>query len=215
MTEPTDEHPYGVLQEDAPDGVPAETAEAEDGGSGRSAAGLLRDARLAWGVAVLALLAAAFFGGQWRSLANEASAREGAREAAEVMAAQITTFEGAAIDEFVEQLRELSTGEYAAQVSELFSAEFREALRDNEVESVGEVMRSFVQDVDGDEAEVFVLVRQTSLNAVLQEPVEDELRMELTLERQDGRWRIADVVVLGPGAGLAPAPAPDEEEQGE
>lgn len=183
--------------------------EPEAGGVGR----LLRNARVAWAVAVLALLAAVVFGVQWQSLAAEAEAREEAREAAEIMAAQVTTFEGATIDEFVEQLRGLATGEYAAQVTELFNAEFREALRENEVQSVGEVARSFVQDLDGDEAEVFVLVRQTSLNAALEAPVEDELRMDLTLEREDGRWLIADVAVLGPApAGVAPAPAPDADD---
>lgn len=172
------------------------------------AGGLLRNARVAWAVAILALLAAAVSGAQWQSLAAEARARQEAREAAEIMAAQVTTFEGATIDEFVQQVRELATGEYADQVTELFNAEFREALRENEVRSVGEVTRSFVQALDGDEAEAFVLVRQTSVNAVMEEPVEDELRMELTLAREDGRWLVADVAVLGPSPpSLASPPA--------
>lgn len=177
-------------------------------GSG-GAGGVLRSARVAWAVAVLALLAAAVSGAQWQSLAAEARAREDAREAAEVMAAQVTTFEGATIDEFVEDVRALATGEYADQVTELFNADFREALRENEVRSVGEVTRSFVQDLDGDEAEVFVVVRQTSVNAVLDEPVEDELRMDLTLAREDGRWLVSDVAILGPTPPALPPPAAD------
>lgn len=167
---------------------------------------LLRDPRLAWAVAVLALLAAVASTIQWRSLAAEADAREDAREAAEVMAARITTFEGVAIDDFVDRLRDLATGDYADQVTTLFGPDFRQALRDHEVESVGEVVRSFVQALDGDDAEVFVLVRQTSVNAVVDEPVTDELRMELRLTRQEGRWLIADVAVLGPGSSPLPAP---------
>lgn len=179
---------------------------------------LLRDPRLAWAVALLALLAATVFAVQWRSLAVEADAREQAREAAEVMAARITTFEGATIDAFVDQLRDVATGAYAEQVATLFNPEFRDALRENEVESVGEVERSFVQQLDGDDAEVFVLVRQTSVNAVTDVPVTDELRMELHLTRQGGRWLIADVAVLGPDPSPLTAPPeapadPDAEQQ--
>lgn len=203
----------GVAHDDAAEVTSTQTVSADRSGArGRRAPGVLRDARVAWAVAVLALAAAAVFAVQWRSLAAEADARVQAREAAEVMAAQITTFEGAEIDAFVEDLRELATGAYADQVSELFHPDFRDALRENEVESVGEVVRSFVQELDGDEAEVFVLVRQTSINAVLDEPVTDELRMELTLTREDRRWLISDVAVLGPAPpALAPpaAEAPD------
>lgn len=175
---------------------------------------LLRDARVAWAVALLALLAAAFAAYQWRTLAAEANARVQAREAAEVMAARITTFDGAEIDQFVNRLRELATGDYAEQITELFSPDFRDALRENEIESVGEVVRSFVQELDGDDAEVFVIVRQTSINAAVDEPVTDELRMELSLARQDGRWLIGDVAVLGPTPGpLAPAPPEQREAQ--
>ncbi len=74
------------------------------------------------------------------------------------------------------------------------------------------MVRSFVQELDGDEAEVFVIVRQTSVNAVLDEPVTDELRMELRLARQDGRWLIADVAVLGPSPSPLAAPPPAEPE---
>lgn len=183
-------------------------------GETRRGLGWPGDARLAWTVAFLALVVAGYSVVQWRSLAGEADARVQAREAAEVMAAQITTFDGAEIDAFVERLRGLATGDYADQVTELFGPDFRNALRDNEVESVGEVTRSFVQVLDGGEAEVFVIVRQTSVNAAQEDPVTDELRMELTLDRQDGRWLIADVAVLGPAPAAIAAP-PVEEPEGE
>lgn len=216
MADATQPPPEGSSPPSGADPAGVETlertpAQEEDERGPAAGGGLLRNPRVAWAVAVLALLAAAVSGAQWQSLAAEARAREEAREAAEIMAAQVTTFEGATIDEFVQDLRELATGEYADQVTELFNAEFREALRENEVRSVGEVTRSFVQALDGDEAEVFVLVRQTSVNAVMDEPVEDELRMELTLARGDGRWLVADVAVLGPAPpALPPAPADEE-----
>lgn len=172
-------------------------------GSRRVAA--LRDPRVAWAVAAVAVVAAALMGAQWQGLRAEAAAREEAREAAEVIAARVTTFEGATIDDFVTEVEALATGDYAEEVAELFDADFRAALREGEVESVGQVLRSFVQEMDDGEAEVFVLVRQTSINAALEEPVEDELRMELTVVREDGRWLASDIAVLGPGGFAAPA----------
>lgn len=219
MADPTEPPRTGPLPPSGGESAGVETLERipeeEARNSGPGPRGLLRSARVAWAVAVLALLAAAVSGVQWQSLAAEARAREEVREAAEVMAAQVTTFEGATIDEFVAQLRDLATGEYADQVTELFNAEFRQALRDNEVRSVGEVTASFVQDIDGDRAEVFVLVRQTSTNAVLDEPVEDELRMDLTLAHEDGRWLVADVAVLGPEPPALPPPPADGESTNE
>lgn len=204
------------------EGGPAQTS-AEPAGDRRAgadtsarsgAARLLGDARVAWAVALLAVLAAVVLGVQWQSLRAEAAAREEARETAEVIAARVTTFEGATIDEFVEQVQAMATGEYASQVTELFDQEFRDALREGEVKSVGEVSRSFVQDLDDDEAEVFLLIRQTSVNAALDEPIEDELRMELTLRQVDGQWLAADIAVLGPEPSLAPPAAAEEEGQG-
>lgn len=179
----------------------------------RGAPGLLRDVRVAWAVALLALLAAGFMALQWQSLRAEAIARDEAREAGEVIAARVTTFDGATIDEFVTKVRRRATGSYAEQVTELFDQDFRAALREGEVRSVGEVLRSFVQHLDGDDAELFVLVRQTSINAARDEPVEDELRMELTLQRVDDEWLAADIAVLGPGMpGLPLAPTREDDE---
>jgi hypothetical protein len=214
MTEPM--QPIAAEDADADTDVAGEVdagagdvpAAAIGGGTPGAPAGALRDARVAWVVAVLAMVVAGIFGYQWWALAGEAEDREQAREAAEVMAARITTFEGVAIDDFVEQLGELATGDYARQVRELFSPDFRDALRDNEVESVGEVTRSFVQELDGYEAEVFVVVRQTSVNAVVRDPVVDELRMDITLAREGGRWLVADVGVLGPAPSPVTAPPP-------
>lgn len=161
--------------------------------------------RVAWAVAVVALVAAVAFGWQAQTLRATEAARDEAREAAEVAAARVTTFEGAAMDDYVAGVRRRATDEYAQQVTQLFDRDLRAALRENEVESVGEVVRSFVQEMAGDTAEVFVIVRQSSVNAAREEPVEDELRMEVELARADGRWRVSDIAVLGPGGGLGPA----------
>jgi Mce-associated membrane protein len=173
---------------------------------------VLSNARIAWlvaGLAVLGLIALSI-------LAVPALRAEGERaevqDRAEVIAARVTTFEGANIEEWIAETRALATGAYARQLDDVFDLQLREALRDNEVESVGQIQRSFVQLIDGDRAEVFVLARQSSVNAQRPQPVEDELRIEIELRREDGEWLASDIAVLGPQqpGGPVPPPAPAE-----
>lgn len=160
-----------------------------------------------WGLVallVLAMTAAVVFFVQASVLRREVARLEEdaastavVREAAEVVAARVTTFSGADIDAWVQRTQELSTGEYAEEVAELFDQELRAILRDNGVESVGEVLQSYVQDLDEDSATVFLIVRQTSTSTAQPTPVQDELRMEVGLERVGDRWLAATVAVLG------------------
>jgi Mce-associated membrane protein len=181
-------------------------AEGASTARGRGLPGLLRSPALAWAVAAVAVAVALATWLANQPLRAEARDRVEAKETAEVVAARLTTFSGAEMEQWVAATQELSTGEYAGQVAELFDTELREALRATEVESVGQVLRSFVQDVEGEEATVFVIVRQTSTNNQRQQPVEDEVRMEVTLRRVDGRFLAANVAVLGPGVVSAAAP---------
>ena len=146
---------------------------------------------------LLATLLAVVFFLQASGLRRAEALRRDAREAAEVIAARVTTFRGEDIDAWVQRTQELSTGEYAEEVAGLFDQELRTVLRDNDVESVGEVLQSYVQDVEDDEATVFVIVRQTSSSSAQPQPVQDELRMEVELAREEGRWLAASVAVLG------------------
>ena len=165
------------------------------------AGSLLRSARLAWGVAVLALVLAAVAGMQWADLYTAQRTRSEVREQATSLVLSLTTFSGDDIEQWVADAQERATGDYAEQLSTLFDQALRDALREQEVVSRGEVDRLFVQEVDGDEASVFALVTQTIVNATTTDPVQDELRMDITMERVDGRWLASDVAVLGP-AGL-------------
>jgi Mce-associated membrane protein len=174
----------------------------------------LRSAGVAWlvaGVAVLALVLLAIFAVPAMRAESE---RAEIRDRAEVIAARVTTFEGATIEEWVSETRALATGAYARQLDDVFDQELRDALRENEVESVGTIQRSFVQAIDGDRAEVFVLARQSSVNAQRAQPVEDELRIEIELRREDGEWLASDIAVLGPQqpTGAVPPPPADGDE---
>lgn len=175
---------------------------------------VLRDPRLAWAVALLALVSAVVLGLGARSLRAMEDRRTSAREAAADVAIRLTTFEGATIDQWVADVQQLSTPEYAGQLVERFDQNLRESLRANDVRSTGEILDTYIQRLQGEEALAFILIRQTSTNAQRPEPIEDELRMEVTLQDVDGEWLAADVAVLGPsflaGGEAGDVPSPSE-----
>jgi len=215
-------------------GAPGQSAYAA-----RDRSGLLDNARLAWAAAVVSLallLGLAFATVDARreagALREQAETREEVREAAEVVALQVATFDGATIEEWLATTQSLATGDFQNDLGRLYTQEFRDGLRDNQVRSVGTLTDSFVQQIEGDRAEVFLLLGQVASNATTSVPIEDELRVEVELMRVDGRWLASDVAVLGPeslarqggdapeqgeeqGAQPAPAPAPEPAPEGE
>lgn len=162
-----------------------------------------RGNKLPWYIAAVMTVAAVAFAAMWAPLYLANADREEVREAAEDLVLHLTTFEGATIDEWVQETQRQATDEYAEEVNALFDPELRAALRDAEAKSVGRLVNLFVQDVDGDDAMVFVVVRQTITNAQTSEPVEDELRMQIELRDEGGQWKAAKVEVLGPQGGGA------------
>jgi Mce-associated membrane protein len=162
-----------------------------------------------WVVALIAISAAVMLALAMTQLQDAATLRAEAEEAGEVIALQITTFDGEQIDEWINQTRALATGAFAEDLASRYDQDLRDALRESGVRSVGEVLNSFVQDAQGDRATVFVIVRQTSSYPGVERSVEDELRMELTLQRRDGQWLASDVAVLTPTPPLSTAPGSD------
>lgn len=216
-----------VTQDDAriPEAEPQATAGPASDGNGdanRAATpeepvvkGLDRGRRrsgLVWAVGILSVLlvaAVAFAviaGMKWADLHAAERSREEVREQATALVLSLTTFEGENIEEWVADAQGRATGDYAEQLSTLFDQSLRDALREQKVVSRGEVDQLFVQNVDGDEASVFALVTQTIVNATTSDPVQDELRMDITMERVDGKWLASDVAVLGPAGLVGGAP---------
>ena len=171
-----------------------------------------RGTRLPWVLTASATVAAVAFAAMWAPLYLQNQDRERVRAAAEELVLHLTTFEGETIDEWVQATQRMATEAYAEEVNTLFDPELRAALRDAQAKSVGRLVNLFVQDVDGDDALVFVVVRQTITNAQTAEPVEDELRMQIELVQDGGTWKAAKVEVLGPQGGggelVDEAPAP-------
>lgn len=169
--------------------------------SAKARAGFFGNPLIAWMVAGLSIVAAIAFAVAWAPLYSAAKDRERVRESAEQLVLHLTTFEGATIDEWVQDTQRRATDDYAEEVNTLFDPELRGALREAKAKSVGRLINLFVQDVDGDDAMVFAVVRQTITNAASPTPVEDELRMQIELRQVDGDWKAAKVEVLGQGSG--------------
>lgn len=191
--------------EATPEAAPGATSEATpvSGPPAQARAGRLRDPRLAWTVAMVTTIAAIGFALAWAPLYSADRDRERVRQAAEQLVLHLTTFEGETIDGWVQETQRRATDQYAEEVNTLFDPQLRAALRDAKAKSAGRLVNLFVQDVDGDDALVFAVVRQTITNAASPTPVEDELRMQIELRRIDGGWKAAKVEVLGPGNGGA------------
>ncbi len=189
--------------------TPAPTRGAEVGDVvPRSARSLLWQARIGLGVGLLGLALAVFFYLDTTDLRSAEATRADVLEAAEIMALRVTTFSGESIDDWVADTQSLATGDYADEVATLFDVEIRQGLADNQVQSVGQVTSSFVQEVDDDRAIVFAVLRQTFTSLNQPQPISDELRMEIGLQRVDGEWLTSEVAVLGPST-VSPVAADD------
>ena len=171
---------------------------------------VLTSRALAWTIALLSLAAAIFAGTQWADLYAAERERTEVREAARTVAGRLTTFEGADIEDWYASALETATGDYGEQLREVFNQATRDQLRSIEAVSRGEVENLFVQEVEGDEARAFALVTQTYANTSTTDPVEDHLRMDITLRRVDDEWLASEVAVLGPSGVIAPTGAPTE-----
>lgn len=161
--------------------------------------------RLPWiiaAVATLLAIGAGIFGAvtyvRAADLSARESARESAKEAGEIVALQISTVDGAQIDQWLAQTKSLATGKFAEDLARGYDEDLRAEFRQSKVRTVGEVIQSFVQSASDDEAVAFVIVRQTTSRPGAEGTIEDELRMEVTLQRQNERWLASDVAVLTP-----------------
>jgi Mce-associated membrane protein len=75
-------------------------------------------------------------------------------------------------------------------------AQFQKLMKDNKAVSKGEVLSAGVVSSKGDRVVVLLAVDQTASNANRPSPRVDHTRIQLTLERIDGEWRVVDVAVL-------------------
>ena len=180
----------------------------------RGIRGAFRSPVLPWVIAVVALALAAWFALQASELRGREALRAEALRAGELASLQLTTFTGAGIDQWVEKTKSLATADFAQDLNKQYDQQLREDLRELDVEAVGEVLNSFVQRVEGDEAMVFTVLRQTTRYPEFDQTVEDEVRFEISLQRDQGKWQVSDAQLLSPTPPLRERPFLDEQPAG-
>ena len=126
---------------------------------------------------------------QWQGARSEAAARDQARNAAIEVARLLTEWDASdGLEDTRSDLQAVAGGDFAAQIDELFGAEAVRQLVDAKVVSEGEIGDVFVQRIEGDVAEVFVVVTQTTSTQTVDLPTSVIQRAAITLERESGRW---------------------------
>ena len=133
-------------------------------------------------VATVALL-------QWQQTRAMDAARDQARLAAIEVARLLTEWDASdGLEDTRTDLQAVAGGDFAEQIDDLFGADEVQQLVDAKVTSEGELGDVFVQSLEGDLAEVFVVVTQTTSTQTVDLPTTVVQRAAITLERQDGQW---------------------------
>lgn len=134
------------------------------------------------GIAAVALV-------QWQSYRTAQAAEQEAKTAAIEVVRLLTDWDATdGLEDTRAALQAVAGGDFADQIDELFGAEEVQQLVDAQVSSEGEIGDLFVQSIEGDIAEVFAVVTQTTTTETVELPTTVVQRAAITLERQDGRW---------------------------
>ena len=159
-------------------------------------------------VALLGVVGTLVFAGLWIG-ERRAGQGEAAMEArGEEFLLALTNFDAATVDEDFDRLVDMGTGDFESEADQFFGSDVREALKEVQASSRGEVRELYVQSFSGDRGRVFGVVDQTIANNRFPQPQADQLRVELTLEHTGGEWQVSDVLVLeAPNAASSAATA--------
>jgi hypothetical protein len=210
------EHPDEVAEEPV-DGAVAvdERGAAEETGEATDVAATSTDRRdwrsglwlLPWILLALAISAAVFFFLESQELRAHEAAREEVERVAGTFMLTLTTWDGTQdMADTREELRAAGTDRFAGEVDELFgTTEDLAGLAEIGARSEGDVRRSFVQEIDGDQATALIVVVQR-LSSDLTD--EDEIAVryaEIELLDRGGEWRVDDVELLVDATQQAPS----------
>ena len=148
-----------------------------------------------------------------RKLAATQDRREEALAAARAFAVLVTSYDHTRIAQDVEKVTAgtadssrceigpdgapvKDTGCFRTEYTRTAGAQFQKLIKDNKATSKGEVRSAgVVSDKDG-RMVVLLAVDQTVTNINRPAPRVDRTRMQLTLERVDGKWLVVDVALL-------------------
>lgn len=166
----------------APPDAPAPPADAAAARSGRR-----RLLVVLLALCALLAVAAVVLGILLRGHAQEEDAREDALRAARQSALNLTSIDYRDFDAAVERVLEGATGDFGEEF-QANSDELKDLLLDNQVQSEGTVIEAGVVRADRSTATVLVVVDSTVRNKDTPDGRVNTNRMQIEVEKVDGRW---------------------------
>lgn len=172
----------------------------DESATGTSAADVARRRRaVLWALVALSVLLAAAaiaLGILLRGYAQEQDARQAAVQAARQSALNLTTIDYEDFDAAVARVLEGATGRFSEEY-ESNSGKLKDLLLENEVKSEGKVIEAGIVRSDRTNATVLVVVDSTVRNTETPEGRVNTNRMQLEVEKVDGRWRTSTLQFVG------------------
>lgn len=143
----------------------------------------------------VSLAAAGWLGLQVRSDNQLDEARRQAVIAAQAYAVDLTTYDHTRLDADFARVLENSTGDFRAEYTAA-SESLRALIDEFKATATGTVLSTAVLGAETDHVDVLLFVDQTVENSNADEPRIDRSRMQMGLDKQDGRWLISSLDLL-------------------
>ncbi|MEB3062144.1 MULTISPECIES: Mce protein [Mycolicibacter] len=163
--------------------------------SGAPSARRNRAAALVAALLIAALAYSGYAGWRLHQLDARAAAAQSALAAAKDYAIALTTLDTADIDGNYARALDGATGAFKEAYS-LGAKQLRQILIDNKASGKGVVIDAAVKSATTSRVEVLLFVDQSITNAVRSEPRIDRNRIQMTMERVDGRWLAGQVDLI-------------------
>ncbi|MDM2116692.1 hypothetical protein PP322_22830, partial [Mycobacteroides abscessus] len=122
---------------------------------------------------------------------EEQSSRE-ALAAAQEFANVMINVDSAKLDESSNKTLERSTGDFKQKYSES-STTLRQVMIENKAKATGVVVDSAVKSAAPDKVEVLLFIDQAVSNVAIPDARMDRSRVQITMQKVDGRWLASDV----------------------
>lgn len=145
---------------------------------------------------VLLAVAAVVLGLQLRGYAQTEQARSDALRAARQSALNLTTIDVEQFDEAVQRVLDGATGDFRQEFEDN-SGNLEKLLTDNQVDADGSVISAGLVRADRSNATALVVVDSTVRNIAVPEGRLNTYRMQIDVERVDGRWLTSALRFVG------------------
>jgi Mce-associated membrane protein len=189
----------GDLDIGAPDAALATGASGDDGtpGGARDRSGRARiSVRLMPALSILLVLLLGAVAYLWFTRPESSTVRTGdyaeALQAARSGVVDLTSFDHLTLDDDIEQARRVTTGDLREESVDQLDQR-RQQITELQAVVNTEVVGAGVTRADGEDATVLLVIQSTQQSAASPQPEIVRYRIEVTLEKSDGRWLLSGI----------------------